>query len=296
MRFVSCVFIMLSCSLFLSNISIAAVKFLPEGLFVATGDRIYLNKPPISLNTLPTWQGYYLPDSGLTLKMEGKREKIDLGTKVLRFKPSLIVRTLRWTEPIDHIRKKSFIAALKEEFTQNNPLNHFQILGAQLINYPPSNQDEPTPAQKKKPALLVYSSYVSHHQNMIQIHMLVAGKKEQYAMTYTDHDRLFRSDHKRAQHAWNTLYSLRYDGEPMARYAKLKIAFSLGMVMFLLMFLPFFVAKLKDRRTLKLYLRRIKREQVKHMSQAKKKAKQKRKTQELFGKYPVKTPIFNLSD
>jgi hypothetical protein len=124
------------------------ITYLPVGESMTDGGRTYIEEPKISLELPSGWKAFHDPDMGITLSLKGKTERIRHGGEIYRVNPSFTVRTIYKSEPIDDIRAQSFKDNLLKFFTEKAPVEDFQIL-----------QDERIDFHGEKDALLVYSSY-----------------------------------------------------------------------------------------------------------------------------------------
>lgn len=199
-----------ACLVCLSDYSLASETYLPTGNFTATGERIYLEDPNISIETFAGWEGRHLPASGITLQLEGPEVSQHVNHTTLTFRPSFQIRTLHHSEPVDGRRVKSFLKELKHQFTKKNPLTDFEILSSERLTFNSEND-----------SLVVYASYFSRGLKLIQMHVLRASDKQQFVSTYTDVYDHFNSNPENNERVWNVLSSLDFDGSPRSRNASI---------------------------------------------------------------------------
>ena len=237
------IIVMLSCIFFVSDISSANEKKLTaNSTFEAYGERLYIEQPSISFNSVPGWVGEYYPDSGVTLKMTGAEHVIKEKNTTYKYRPSFSIRTVHHPSPIDEQRKKQFIEEITHQFTEAVPHKEFQILNS-------TDYQTLQPSQ----AYVVYSSYVSSGLDIIQIHVLLSSATEQFILSYSDLDELFRTDSERAQIPWQMIGSFEVQGNPSPRYAGLVLYGSLSILILLIVI----IRSLIYRRRQLLELKRI---------------------------------------
>lgn len=217
-----------------------SVYYLPLGESVVEQDRTFLQEPALSMELPLGWSVNHNPNSGITLFAKGAEEKIKKNRDTFKIHRTLSVRTLYKSEPIDQVREKTFLEELNKYFTERAPVQEFQILEHQKIDF-----------RGKEDALLVYSTYSSSGLQMIQMHFLVASKDAQYVVTYTDADELYRADSARHDLAWNTVASIDFDGSPTWRYQDEALYAGIFLGLCFLLLLVRSVRKLRQRRLLK---------------------------------------------
>lgn len=185
-------------------------SYIAPGKSLSPGGRIHLQTPKISIEVPSGWEMQHNPDLGITLQLRGKTQRVKVGRDTYRVKPSINVTTQYRSEPIDETRIAEFKEELTKFFTEKAPVDDFQILQDERIDY-----------KGKKDALLIYSSYMSGELSMMQMHFLVASDNEQYTVTYSDADELFRNSPEKQELAWNVATSIDFEGSPQGRYQEI---------------------------------------------------------------------------
>ena len=273
------------CIMFLSHMARASAiaKHINPGSFAGDGGAIFLADPGITLNSLDGWKGWYYPDSGLTLKMEGPKETITQKQRILSFKPTFTIRTIRSSEPIDSYRKKTFLAELTQQFTEKRPLENFDVLSSDFIDFAGSSK-----------ALVVYSTYTAKDQRLLQIHALVASEKHQYVLTYTDLNHLARANKARTDQMWDTLASLEVTGSPPPRYGLLQASLPFGLALFVLLSIMWLHQKRRRKKELKVLVRSLHRRKRRKSDRKKPRAHSKPKPAPKLSDYNVDPPVLTL--
>ena len=234
-----------ACVFFVSNRGVAGDSYLSVGSFETDGERVYIEDPEISIETFSGWEGYHNPKSGVTLHMKGPEVKQREKSATLTFHPSFQIRTLHHSEPIDEQREASFKEELLKQFTDKRPLENFEILSAERIEF-----------KNPQDTLVVYSSYTSKGLELLQLHVLRASDEQQYHITYTDlYDRLDGNPESHEE-LWQVINSLDYEGEPAPRYLWLWQLAVILLITFLIPMMALTWNRFRQMRRLKKMVRR----------------------------------------
>ena len=265
--------VLICCVFFISKIGNAQSSYLKPGIFETDGNRIYLQDPEVSLETIEGWKGIHAPDRKITLHMQGKEDVIKEGLSTYKFRPTFSIRTIQKPSAIDKKRKQEFLAEITKQYTEVRPHKDFQIIDS--VDYTIKDTND---------AFVVFSSYVSAGLDIIQIQALVSSATQQFVLSYTDLDNFFRKDELRSQVPWKMIGSLDYVGSPSLRYAGLQFYGGLFFMLVLFFVFRLIIVRRKNRLELKRFLRtRISlKNRVKYFTD-KKKAKKIKSIQRLDG-------------
>lgn len=242
-RVFSIICVICCCILFISREGIAEeeteVYYLSEGESLATGKRVYLQKPEISIETIQNWMIAHHPAAGVTFQLTAPEQVKHLKHSTIRFSPSLNIRTIYSSEPIDSVREASFQEELMQQFSQITPLQDFRILETQR-----------TTIKEHNDALVVFAGFISSQFPMLQIHTLVASQKEQYILTYTDFHEILEQKPERLEQIWQVIGSLDFQGTPAGRYDHIFLALIVMIGLFISCFLLMFIRRSKQSKKL----------------------------------------------
>ncbi len=237
------------CCLFVfQNKKAVSNDYLQEGESQGNGQRVFIKDIPISMKTLDGWKVIHLPKDGITLRMIGPEEAMKQGNTTLRFKPVLNVQTLQRSEPIDSIREASFKEELIKQYTIRRPLKDFQILNSKRIDF-----------KGEQDGLVVFAKYISLGMPILQMHVLLASPHHQFSINYTDLYDLYTHDSSRSQRAWDTVFSIHFEGSAKARYASLATSLAIMVGLFILLSLLLTLKRYRQRRAMKALIRSSKR-------------------------------------
>lgn len=184
-------------------------------------------------------QGWTIREGSTSLSLIAEEPEVENQVPgVTYYRRNITVAGIFSSSPIDQTRIGTFTEELQSQFSKTTP--SFRIIESKLIDY--------RPGQK---AILVFSELKLGEDELMQMHLLVSGAKNQGIVTYTDLKPRFANE-ENYQAAWNSLISFELEGLAPVRYADLMIyggsAFGFLIFMFGLM-------TLRTRRSSKAYSR-----------------------------------------
>ena len=214
------------------------LQYVKVGQSVSTGGRVYLKDPRISIELPHGWKVYHDIKAGVTLVARGRKQRVNFGKNIFKLEPTISIKTIDSSDPVDDIEERSFINKLEKIYS--GKFDDFSILQFQRIDF-----------KGVKDALVVYSTYSSHEElSMFQMHLLVASGVQQYVVSYTNAEKLIRDNDVAQDKAWQYMTSIDFDGQAPSRY---EAYFGYGKIVFWVIFifkLMTFTMKIKQRKIL----------------------------------------------